>query len=102
MEFCPKCGALLMMKKKKFGCPRCNYVSKGKVELKISEKVKAAQPVAVVNEKQNEIHPVTEHECKYCKNKRAHFWIRQMRAGDEAESKFFKCTKCKKTERVDD
>ena len=28
MQFCPKCGSLLMMKQTRFGCSRCDYVSK--------------------------------------------------------------------------
>jgi transcription factor S len=102
MEFCPKCGALLMMKKTKFGCPRCSYVAKGKVDLKIKEEVNEQQPVAVVNEKEGEVHPITDYKCEKCGNKKSYFWIRQMRAGDEPESKFYKCVKCKNTVRVDD
>ena len=39
MEFCPKCGAMLVQKIKKFGCPRCNYSSNNKSVLKTSEKI---------------------------------------------------------------
>ena len=101
MEFCPKCGALLMMKKTKAGCPRCNYTAKGKIDMKITEKVDEAAPVAVVSEKDGNVNPITDWDCRKCKSKRAYFWIRQMRAGDEAESKFYKCVKCGNTVRVD-
>lgn len=102
MEFCPKCGSLLVKKKTKFGCPRCNYMAKETMTLKTKEEVNESRPVAVVKEKQGEIHPITDHVCRRCKNDKAYFWIRQMRAGDEPESKFYQCTKCKDTERVDD
>ena len=102
MEFCPKCGAILMMKKTKFGCPRCNYTASGKVKMEIKEEFNEGTSVAVVNEKQGEIYPITEYKCRKCKNNKAYFWIRQMRSGDEAESKFYKCTKCKNVNRVDD
>ena len=101
MEFCPKCGAILMMKKSRAGCPRCNYVSKGKVDMEMKEEVDAAVPVAVVDEKKGNVNPITDCECRKCKHKRAYFWIRQMRAGDEPESKFYKCVKCGNTSRVD-
>ena len=40
MEFCPKCGAVLIIKKKNLGCPRCTYSAKGKtLKLKTSEKI---------------------------------------------------------------
>ncbi len=90
-----------MMKKTKAGCPRCNYVAKGKVDMEMKEKVCAAVPVAVVNEKDSNVNPITDWVCKKCKSKRAYFWIRQMRAGDEAESKFYQCVKCGDTVRVD-
>ncbi len=101
MEFCPKCGAILMMKKTKAGCPRCNYTAKGKVDMKIKEIVSEQEPIAVIDEKQANVNPITDWECKKCGSKRAYFWIRQMRAGDEAESKFYQCVKCKNTVRVD-
>lgn len=102
MEFCPKCGALLVMKKTKAGCPRCGYSAKGKVDMEIKEKINEKSSVAVLNEKKENIHPITDWECKKCGHKRAYFWIRQMRSGDEPESKFYQCVKCKNTVRVDD
>ncbi len=38
MEFCPKCGAVLMTKIKNSACPRCNYTKKGPIGLEIKEK----------------------------------------------------------------
>lgn len=101
MEFCPKCGALLMMKKLRAGCPRCNYVAKGKVNMKMSEELHEAVPVVVVDEKDGNVNPITDWTCRKCGYKRSYFWIRQMRSGDEAESKFYQCVKCKNTVRVD-
>ena len=101
MEFCPKCGALLMMMKAKAGCPRCNYIAKGKVDMEMKEEVHEAVEIAVVDEKEGNVNPITDWDCHKCKSKRAYFWIRQMRAGDEAESKFYECVKCKNTVRVD-
>ncbi|MCR4284427.1 MAG: transcription factor S [archaeon] len=102
MEFCPKCGSLLMMKKKKFGCPRCNYTSKTNLKLRISEEIKEQKEVAVVSDKQGQTDPITDFKCEKCGHGRSYFWIQQMRSGDEAESKFYKCVKCKNTVREDD
>jgi len=57
MEFCPKCGTMLVPTKvghsKRLVCPRCGY--KGKVKkpasYKISEKGKEAREVAIIVEK---------------------------------------------------
>jgi len=94
MEFCPKCGAVLVQKKKNDGCPRCNYSSKGKKKIKTSEKVDARKAVVIVNEKDSDIHPVITETCKKCGHDKVYFWTVQARAGDDSETKFFKCLKC--------
>ena len=100
MEFCPKCGSILMMKKTKVGCPKCNYVAKGKVDMEIKEEVDEGVGVAVVDAKKSNVNPITDWDCKKCGGKKAYFWIRQMRSGDEPESEFYRCVKCGKTCRV--
>jgi transcription factor S len=97
MEFCPKCGAILVKKTKNFGCPRCNYSTKDKIKLKTTETGPTKTEVAVISKKDTEILPVVEAECEKCKNKKAYFWTMQTRSSDEAETKFFKCTKCDHT-----
>ena len=94
MEFCPKCGAVLIQKTKNYGCPRCNYSSKTKVKLKSSEKIEEKKKISVIREKDSQVFPIIAGECKKCGNKEAYFWTVQTRSGDEAETKFFKCTKC--------
>ncbi|MEK6926641.1 MAG: transcription factor S [Nanoarchaeota archaeon] len=97
MEFCPRCGAILIQKRKNYGCPRCNYSTKSKSKLTISEKLEAKKKIAVVSEKDSQVFPVIAASCKKCENEKAYFWTIQTRAGDEAETKFFKCTKCEHT-----
>jgi len=97
MQFCPKCGAMLVLKAKNYGCPRCSYSIKGKTSMKTSEKILNKTEVAVVKEKDSEVHPIVSATCQDCGNDKAYFWTIQTRSGDEAETKFFKCTKCKKT-----
>jgi len=96
MEFCPKCGAVLVQKKTRFACPRCNYSSKDKVKLKTSEKIEEKNKINIISEKDSEVHPIIELEkpCEKCGNKKAYFWTMQTRSSDESETKFFKCTKC--------
>jgi len=94
MEFCPKCGAVLIQKRKNDGCPRCSYSSKSRIKLKTSEKIGKKKEVAVVKDKEQEFHPIVTEICKRCGNDKSYFWTVQTRAADEAETKFFKCTKC--------
>lgn len=97
MEFCPRCGAVLIQKRKNNGCPRCNYSTKEKIKLTTSEKIDAKKEVPVISNKDTEILPIVPEKCKKCKHEQAYFWTIQTRAGDESETKFFKCTKCSHT-----
>jgi len=96
MEFCPKCGAVLVQKRKNYGCARCDYSTKEKLKLKTSEKMEEKNKVAVIKKEINTL-PVVVEKCRQCGNDKAYFWTIQTRAGDEAETKFFKCTKCDHT-----
>ena len=99
MEFCPKCGAVLIQKRKNDGCIRCNYSSKKKIKIKTSETIGEKKPIAIVRDSGDEVHPVILDDCKKCGNNKSYFWTVQTRASDEAETKFFKCTKCGHTRR---
>ncbi|MEM4181605.1 MAG: transcription factor S [Candidatus Pacearchaeota archaeon] len=97
MKFCPKCGAMLILKNKNFGCPRCNYSTKEKVDLKVKEKIEEKQAIEVIKDKDVDILPKIAAECKKCGNKEAYFWTSQTRGSDETETRFFRCTKCDNT-----
>ena len=95
--FCPKCGSILTPKKdgeKSVLACECGYTS-GKAE-SLKEEAKKSKPLEVVEE-EFEANPTTEAECGKCGNKTAFYWLKQTRAGDEPETKFMKCTKCKHT-----
>lgn len=97
MEFCPKCGSLLEEKRKNFGCMRCGYTSKNKVKLQVQEKIQGAKEIGVIRDKDTDVFPVVAFNCPKCDCKEAYFWTSQTRAADEAETRFFKCKKCKHT-----
>jgi len=93
MEFCPKCGSVIIGK----NCARCDYKADQEVKLETSQKLELKDEVIVVNEGEGEVHPIVDAVCESCKNNQAYFWTKQTRASDEAETRFFKCTKCKHT-----
>ena len=97
MQFCPKCGAILIKKRKNYGCPRCNYASKDNIKIEAKEKIGKKHEVGVVKEKDIDVMPVVEETCPKCGNKEAYFWTTQTRSGDEAETRFFRCKKCNHT-----
>ncbi len=97
MEFCPKCGAILIQKRKNYGCPRCSYAAKEKIKIESSEKIGDKKKIGVVNEKDIDVMPTVDEECPKCKSKAAYFWTSQTRSSDEAETKFYRCRKCDHT-----
>ena len=100
MEFCPKCGGMILIEKGKAKCTKCRYRPKKKPKIQSSEKVETKKAVAVINEKESSTEPVVDMKCPKCKNPKAFFWTKQTRAADESETKFYKCTKCSHTWRV--
>lgn len=68
----------------------CGYHEK---DGKIKDDKKKNDDVFVV-EKKTEILPITDYDCKSCKNTKAYFWLLQTRSSDEPETRFYKCTKC--------
>ena len=97
--FCPKCGDMLIVKKKDgkntFYCSKCEeFVSKsGKIKEKGKKQTKKA--VEVAKQDEGEVHPKTKDvECPKCGHQEAYYWFVQTRAADESPTRFYKCTKC--------
>jgi len=99
MEFCPKCGAVLMRKGKNSSCPRCSYTKKGSAELEIKERINESSEIPIIKKDLGSTAPVVKETCSKCGNDKAYFWTLQTRSSDESETKFFKCTKCGHTRR---
>ena len=53
------------------------------------------EKVLVVEDDETDYLPVTKVTCPKCGNGEAHWFMKQMRAGDEPPTLFFTCTKCK-------
>lgn len=99
MMFCPKCGSIMFPKKVKgkkvMSCKKCGYEIEIKDDIKVKEEIKVKNDVFVVNEDDElKTYPVIEAHCPKCGNEKAYFQIIQTRAGDEAPTRFYKCTKC--------
>lgn len=99
--FCPKCKAILMPQKKgrmtELKCG-CGYKSNKKENMVLKEEIKLSKKDQIeVIDKKADLLPKTKEDCPKCKNQNAYYWIVQTRAGDEAATRFFKCTKCNHT-----
>jgi len=98
--FCPKCGSVLLPKRegsKKVLVCSCGYKGSNIENTKLTETVTKKEKEVEVIEKEINVLPKTKVECEDCGNREAYFWTLQTRAGDEPETKFLRCTKCKHT-----
>lgn len=95
MEFCDKCGSVILVTGDKASCASCGHKLKKKPKIESSEKIGAHDTVAIIKEGQDNTYPVIDMVCPKCKNKQAYFWTLQTRSSDESETKFYKCTNIK-------
>jgi len=93
MNFCPKCGSILLPNPgdKKIKCS-CGYSSNSKRVI-IKEKIDNNRKIEIID-KTAEILPKTEVDCPKCGYNQAYYWLAQTRSSDEAETQFFRCCKC--------
>jgi uncharacterized Zn finger protein (UPF0148 family) len=68
MEFCPKCGSVLVEKDGKFKCARCSFKPKGKVKIQSSETLVQKEKVGVVKEK--DVDEVVDNLGNYIKGEK--------------------------------
>jgi DNA-directed RNA polymerase subunit M len=102
MEFCKKCGNLMIAEKSggklKYRCRKCGFISRGKrvFSTSISEKLKTEdEKIPVLTEKDTlEQYPKTKIICPECENNEAFWFMQQTRSGDEPPTRFYCCTKC--------
>ncbi len=104
MEFCPKCGSLMVPKKTKTGntvlvCRKCGYrkTLKKQEDFKISsQNIKKEEGLIIVDKRsEKEILPVATVTCPKCGYNKAEWWLQQTRSSDEPPTRFFRCLKCK-------
>ena len=102
-EFCNKCGAVMVPKKKRkltyMTCLKCGHEKQKNIR---SMKIKEKQPdeenhkMVVLDEDKTNL-PTTEKECPDCGHDTAYWWLQQTRGQDEPPTQFFKCEKCGNT-----
>ena len=81
-------------------CKRCGYETtideKNSSAITMISKCEANKNEIPVIEKDVCVLPTTDAICPNCGNTKAYWWMRQLRAADESEVRFYKCTKCGK------
>lgn len=101
MEFCPKCGGLMIVKRKRtrsfLFCPKCGKerpLKKEKITIKECLH-KDKKDVVVMGKDAESIElPKTRIICPKCEGHEAYWWMQQTRSADEPPTLFYRCTKC--------
>lgn len=99
MEFCDKCGSLMLVERKRtrtiLVCKRCGKtkVLKGKITVK-ETMVGEKKEVVVMKRKEVEELPKTKVMCPRCEHNEAFWWMQQTRGADEPPTLFYRCCKC--------
>ncbi len=100
MEFCPKCKSIMIYVGNKAVCRKCGYekeVDEEKTEELVIKVKRNENEVPVIEGENLKTLPTTKVICPECGHNEAFWWMRQLRAADESEVRFFRCTKCGKT-----
>jgi len=102
MEFCDECGSMMKAEDELWICDSCgnkqpknpdaNYV--------ITDDQEASE--IIESGKGESGLPTTDARCPECGHDRAHWYMQQIRAADESETRFFVCTECEHKWREDD
>jgi DNA-directed RNA polymerase subunit M len=80
-------------------CRKCGYIRKISEEDQMKKKTVRSERQIVIVEDEEEIQtlPTIAIKCPKCENNLAFWWLRQLRAADESEVRFFRCCKCNHT-----
>ena len=97
MEFCPKCKSMMMPANNVYKCRNVKCGFEKAITESFVSKTEIKERVVTVLEEREMGMPTTRAKCEDCGNNIAYWWMRQLRAADESEVRFFRCTKCGKT-----
>jgi DNA-directed RNA polymerase subunit M len=94
--FCPECKSLMISSAGQLKCRKCGYIRKITDKDQLQKTRKRSEKEIVIVEEEGQIHtlPTIAIKCSKCENNLAFWWLRQLRAADESEVRFFRCTVC--------
>lgn len=105
VSFCPKCGSLMMPKKKGsdtiLTCSKCGYEERAGSDsdsyvLRENVAHSPRDKITIVEKDNKNLNPMptTKVDCPKCHHNKAAYWQLQTRAADEGSTLFFRCLKC--------
>ena len=107
MEFCDECGSMMHGEEGTWVCRSCGFETarddEGADAMTTTEDQDTdSGPVDMSEVDDEEVGPTTEARCPECGHDRARYEMKQIRAADESETRFFTCTECEHKWREDD
>ncbi len=103
MEFCQKCGSIMLPKKIEGApvlvCSGCGYATKAiePEKYKLAKLGREREAVAVIEKEIKPTLPTTRTRCPKCGHGTAYWWLVQTRGADEPSTRFYRCVKCSHT-----
>jgi DNA-directed RNA polymerase subunit M len=97
--FCPECKTMLISSGGQLKCKKCGYIRKiAGADQMVKERKRSEKEIVIVEEEgQIKTMPTIQIRCPKCDNNLAIWWLRQLRAADESEVRFFRCVACSHT-----
>ena len=106
MEFCDECGSMMKTEGELWICESCGNEQPRDVETEgtmvTTQGQQESEVVDTSDVDAGEMGPTTQARCPECENDRAFWEMKQIRAADESETRFFTCTECEHKWREDD
>ena len=78
-------------------CRKCGYIRKIEAADQMkTQKMRTENEITIVDDEDTKIKtmPTIQIKCPNCEHNLAFWWLRQLRAADESEVRFFRCTEC--------
>lgn len=100
MEFCPKCGSMILPQNGKLKC-KCGYEldlidPDIKKQYNLERNTNPQQKIIITDSTSNAL-PTKKINCYKCGGTEGVWWVMQTRSADEAPTYFIRCTKCGNT-----
>ena len=106
MEFCDECGSMMKTEDETWVCGSCGAEkARNTTKEAAMTTTQGQQETEVVDMSEagdEAMGPTTNERCPECDNDRAFYEMKQIRAADESETRFFTCTECGHKWREDD
>ncbi|MFC6904945.1 transcription factor S [Halalkalicoccus tibetensis] len=102
MEFCDECGSMMMAQDDVWVCNSCGHEQPKGDSASYTTTDAQEESEVIESGAENSGLPTTSAQCPECDNDRAYWYMQQIRAADESETRFFVCTECEHKWREDD